>query len=63
MTTNAATIPESCTQCPHFERFRAACTHPLRQVALWELRDERSDCPLFETVRAEAMRDLEQQLD
>ncbi|WP_436936177.1 hypothetical protein [Halovenus marina] len=51
-------VPESCTQCAHFDQFHSTCSHPSRQAIVQELRGESDCCPMFAQVRAEAMRDL-----
>lgn len=63
MSTQLPPVPESCTQCPHFDHFHGACTHSLRLTIMRELRGECRVCPLFSEIRAEAMRDLESRLN
>ncbi|RLM88573.1 hypothetical protein D3D02_11260 [Halobellus sp. Atlit-38R] len=54
---------ECCVKCPHFDEFGRACTHSLRQAIIKELTDGTStNCPIYSEVRAQSMRDLEQQL-
>ena len=55
-------VSESCTQCPHLDRFHSTCSHPFRQSIISELENERDVCPVFAHVRTEAMRDLEERL-
>ena len=52
-----------CTNCPHFDAFERMCTHNLRQSIIKELTGETDAmCPVYSEVRAESMRDLEQEL-
>jgi hypothetical protein len=52
-----------CTTCPHFDAFERMCTHNLRQSIIKELTGETAvTCPIYPEVRAESMRDLEQEL-
>lgn len=55
-------VSESCVHCPHLDEFHSTCTHNLRQSIIRELVDsENDDCPLYPTIRADAMRELEEQ--
>lgn len=53
-------MPDSYPCCPRFDPFHAACRHPLHQTVVREL--SVGERPLYETVRAEAMRELEARL-
>jgi hypothetical protein len=54
--------PESCTQCPHFDRFQRTCGHPLRQRIIEELAGDQARCPVYSEIRADAMCELEARL-
>ncbi len=62
MDTDLPSIPESCSQCPHIDRFHSSCSHPLRQNIISGLESNRDTCPVYSAVRADAMRDLEDQI-
>lgn len=58
----AASVTESCTHCPHFDKFHSSCTHELRQSLIQEISSgEDKTCPLFPRIHAEAMQSLEGQ--
>lgn len=63
MSTKLPSVPESCSYCPYIDQFHSSCTHPFRQIIIEELDSEQDKCPLFDEIRAEAMRDLEISLD
>lgn len=54
---------ESCTRCPHVDQFHSSCNHPLRQIVIRELSHGMDECPLYDGVKAEAMSNLESELD
>lgn len=63
MSTPQSATPDSCPCCPHFDEFHGACRHPARQDVVQELADRGGDCPLFEGIRAAAMRELADDLN
>ena len=63
MSTELPAVPESCAQCPHLDRFHSTCSHPYRQLIMRELDGDYAHCPVFPSIRSEAMRDLEDRLD
>lgn len=63
MTEEQFHLSECCVKCPHFDEFNRVCTHTLRQTIIKELTNETSaNCSVYSEVRAQSMRDLEQEL-
>lgn len=62
MSTELPAVPESCAQCPHLDRFHSTCSHPFRQLIIQELDGGHTRCPVFSSIRTEAMQDLEERL-
>ena len=58
MHTARSATPDVCPYCPHFDGFHASCRHPLRQDVVAALAERGGECPLFDEVRATAMREL-----
>lgn len=50
--------PDSCSRCPQFDSFHSTCSHPYRQLLIQELGDNQGECPVYPSIRAEAMTDL-----
>lgn len=63
MSAPRSATPDSCPCCPHYDPFHGACHHPLHQDVVRALADGSDDgCPLYASIRAEAMRTLEARL-
>lgn len=63
MSTQRSAPPDSCPCCPYFNEFHGACRHPAHQAVLQALADGQGDCPLYEGIRADAMRELADELN
>lgn len=49
---------DSCSQCPHFDSFHSTCSHPYRQLLIKEFEANHEECPVYPSIRADAMNDL-----